>query len=233
MSLLCNLNPIGGKLMSSEEEEHLPPWATKTETNVYNSTTEDTKSVPPSSNKQEKRFVKEPNQSTRLLSPPKEPSKGCFLSTIIFLKILTIIVSIVFIVSQSLAIFLETDLTVTELLIRIYGTLFGLSIIPIEVGWPNFITETALFKSWIFRGIAYGFVGILALEEAEEGHYTGKIHDFLEYIGFFVSGIGLLYFLMGCFCLKSLHERLQNEYLDLFARSVLARQIFEENFGSV
>lgn len=82
--------------------------------------------------------------------------------------------------------------------VRCYNVLFGLLIVLAEIDRPDFILDYVRFlKYWPSKGAFVCFVGVLTLdiEEREDSHLQ-------SIAALFAIAIGVLYFILGLFCLR-------------------------------
>jgi hypothetical protein len=204
---------------AGDNNETEPHWVRQSQASAGNRSSEQNTRSPSTDSKGKAKLIQK-----------SKHERGCFLTFILIVNVFTAALALTFVVSQVVAIILEDSMQIPQFVVRGYGVVFGLSMILIEIGWPEIVKENILSHSWICRGFAYAFIGTLALEEADEGSFADSAKYFLDYMGYFVCGIGALYFVMGCLCLKGYHTKLIQEHDEKLARSKLAKEIQEENF---
>mmetsp|Transcript_13719 Transcript_13719/g.26568 ORF Transcript_13719/g.26568 Transcript_13719/m.26568 type:complete len:174 (-) Transcript_13719:255-776(-) len=105
--------------------------------------------------------------------------------------------------------------------LNLYGLLFAIGLVFIEVRYKIFYDHFPGFKNWVIRGFYIIFVGILSLGLAtgsnpfEEGS-TG--YDAWESVrkafAYILVGIGLLYILGEIFCVRKHMQKVKSNYVE-------------------
>lgn len=99
--------------------------------------------------------------------------------------------------------------------------IIALSVVAImtELQITAFIRNSVILHTWITRGLFYGLIGIMALEELD--HETDKNMDapgreecmtFIHIMAYATVGIGLLYYAMGCLCMQVVRNKVYADY---------------------
>mmetsp|Transcript_3430 Transcript_3430/g.13620 ORF Transcript_3430/g.13620 Transcript_3430/m.13620 type:complete len:228 (-) Transcript_3430:922-1605(-) len=101
-----------------------------------------------------------------------------------------------------------SSLHIPQCVVRFYGVLLCFFAISLEIEWPQVVAETFFGTNWIFRGVLYAFLGVLALEELDEWNAPrGVGSDFITVAGLLQVGVGVWYAGMGIACMKSCRDR--------------------------
>lgn len=108
--------------------------------------------------------------------------------------------------------------------LRGFVILFCVLVILVEVEWIG--RESVFLHYWMFRGIAYVFVGLLGMGENERLNSEDQsiqgyeaMTEVVEAIAWNMSGCGLLYVIMGILCLQTVLTVLREDYQNRKARA--------------
>ncbi len=99
---------------------------------------------------------------------------------------------------------IDDDLEVQEDVIRVFGVVLSVLVIMAELEIKAFMRYFAFMHSWMARGLAYAFIGVLS--------YNAKVKFEPGYGAFNAScacmmvAVGVLYFLLGLSCMKTVKE---------------------------
>lgn len=106
--------------------------------------------------------------------------------------------------------------------LRIYLIVFSLMFILAELQVQFFLDRATYFKNWFHRGFLYTFVAVISMEESKAAlgqaypKYPNSVELVLSNLLMVASvamfSLGLLYMVMGIFCLRGVWEDLQNKY---------------------
>eukprot|EP00816_Leptocylindrus_hargravesii_P005922 CAMPEP_0196812618 /NCGR_PEP_ID=MMETSP1362-20130617/29053_1 /TAXON_ID=163516 /ORGANISM="Leptocylindrus danicus, Strain CCMP1856" /LENGTH=252 /DNA_ID=CAMNT_0042188401 /DNA_START=187 /DNA_END=945 /DNA_ORIENTATION=- len=146
--------------------------------------------------------------------------------------------------SQVLPVFFvdEGDIGPVQMALRVYMTLFCVGVIVAELECL-LINRMPLLHSWLVRGIVYSFLGVVGMEESvavkfdlnndddssvpttREGHAS----LFIKLSSYAMTALGVLYFLMGCLCMKRLRDNCRTKYNERIRKAEMKHQILQEN----
>jgi len=138
----------------------------------------------------------------------------------IILMLSTVFIALCMGISQILPLF-RTEVHGLELAVRCYMTLFSLVIVAVEL--ELVFHQSTLFNNWIAKGIIYSFLGLVGMEEArtvsEDIHLKHPDSQSIYFTLLFISAsswvfvaVGMLYFLLGIFCMKGVRDRIRENY---------------------
>lgn len=157
-----------------------------------------------------------PNREDQAPMSPQQPPTWplrCFQAV----EFLGAISSVCLVVIHGAFIFLNP--TLKGVLLRIFGILFGGSVIFVEMDFLNTSTELRMFDTWFFRGWYYVFVAMLAIRLGEGDRELAPesssprlalIAETAAALTMFA--LGLVYVFMGTCCLRSVKELLLLEH---------------------
>lgn len=114
--------------------------------------------------------------------------------------------------------------------LRFYVVLLSLIVILSECECTKFIRESGILKHWMSRGLLYAFVGLLGLEQMDTSSSRNQDRrgfqvsmKFMEGVAWVMVGCGVLYFVMGAFCLHLVLNRLRHDYQERLTRARILR----------
>jgi len=125
-----------------------------------------------------------------------------------------------------------------ERVVRAYLIGSSLLVVLVEMEWTSIIRESAVLQNWICRGILYTFLGILGTTmndigndsyyssrmsqyggSYENGSFTISIpsreqalETYIRFVSFSLFIIGLIYLLLGAFCVQNTVNRHKEVY---------------------
>mmetsp|Transcript_4823 Transcript_4823/g.7310 ORF Transcript_4823/g.7310 Transcript_4823/m.7310 type:complete len:172 (-) Transcript_4823:70-585(-) len=140
------------------------------------------------------------------------PRQGCFLSFFYFLNLVSVIVALLVAISLVLVLALSKDISIVEIITRLYGIVFCFVIVFAELEWPLALRETLIFKLWPIRGALYIFLGLLTLEFSDFSDDNDLAKVFHNIIGWIMVGIGAFYFVLGVTCMRRVREKKLAQY---------------------
>jgi len=94
-------------------------------------------------------------------------------------------------------------MSVKEISLNFYSIIFCVMIFCAELDWKQFLHFFGFLDSWTAKGLFYVFVAVLTREATLDGNILCQITNFA------MLGVGVLYFLMGIACLKTVKETRQ------------------------
>jgi hypothetical protein len=119
---------------------------------------------------------------------------------------------------------IEIGIDVLSLFLKAYISLFCLVFIVVETGLPvPFVKDSTLLQSYFSRGFIYSFLGLICVEEAyservkdivshgKDEFHVGWAAIFMQISSWFMLGLGIVYMLLGLFCLQSLRDRMHKK----------------------
>jgi len=136
----------------------------------------------------------------------------------------------------------EGEIGPVQMALRVYMTLFCVGVIVAELECL-LINRMPLLHSWLVRGIVYSFLGIVGMEESvavkfdlnndddssvpttREGHAS----LFIKLSSYAMTALGVLYFLMGCLCMRRLRDNCRTKYNERIKKAEMKHQILQEN----
>jgi len=156
------------------------------------------------------------------------PRRGPCHSIFVAIQVIAIFANLSMLATQIVPIII-CDIDILQKGIRCYLAFFSLLFLltEFEVG---FTTKSNALTNWITRGFLYTFIGIVTMEQhvamVDAGaldHPKSKIASdfnwnvewaslFIHVTGVWMVGLGILYFLMGVFCLKRWRESCRDDY---------------------
>ncbi|CAN0096446.1 unnamed protein product [Heterosigma akashiwo] len=152
--------------------------------------------------------------------------------TFLFINVVAIAAALSVATGQVMSV-ISDGLTIQEMILRGYCFVFCLGIVLFEMEWTKPIRDMILCHNWVLRGVMYVFVGLLGLEEETEevAVSDAKSSDeasetpernvvataVVELTAYIIIGVGLLYILMGVFCLKRLRDERLSKHRKLMA----------------
>lgn len=157
---------------------------------------------------------------------PQLPRRSCLFRTFLLIRIISTIITTVFVLSQVGLWALVPGIAVQKIL-RAYLILFGIMLVAAE--WnvkvlPDFLSPSnnEAYKNWFYRGFQYSFIGVIGLEEsyATLGHnYPDNpgwsqvaVAALLKGSAIAIIAMGVLYMAMRLLFLNKLWERADARY---------------------
>mmetsp|Transcript_12655 Transcript_12655/g.17960 ORF Transcript_12655/g.17960 Transcript_12655/m.17960 type:complete len:235 (+) Transcript_12655:2897-3601(+) len=126
-----------------------------------------------------------------------------------------------------------------QYVLRIYVILLCCLTILNELEWTNLTLSSALLKIWISRGLIYGFVGVLGLEENDVSPHTKNMSmvgrtaalNYIKVVAWMMVACGILYTVMGILCLQIVSDKIRENYQGRVARAAELRRtgLFESS----
>ncbi|KAL3759969.1 hypothetical protein ACHAWU_000592 [Discostella pseudostelligera] len=124
-----------------------------------------------------------------------------------------------------LIIFIDES-TWLQIAVRLYLAIFCLIFILVEFRTPLF---NGIVQNWILRGFLYSFIGLIGMEqdlairveEISAGSTSSVLGPdfltlfamlFINITAWTIISVGILYILLGVFCLQGLYERLEKDH---------------------
>jgi len=104
--------------------------------------------------------------------------------------------------------------------LRMYVIALCLLVILIEKEWTSFARDSMILHNWITRGLVYGFIGLLGLEENDRAAWNrgsswsdfNLAERYVSAVAWVMVGFGFVYFGMGICCLQLVYNRLRKDY---------------------
>ena len=125
-----------------------------------------------------------------------------------------------------------------QYVLRVYVILLCFLVVFNEMEWTKLTKNSPLLRIWISRGMVYGFIGVLGLEENEVSparsgmSETGRqaALNYIKTVAWWMVAIGLLYLIMGALCLQLLYNRQRDDYKERLQKASNTRETTEK-FG--
>ena len=127
-----------------------------------------------------------------------------------------------------------------EWILRIYVNLLSLLMVLNELEWWKFTRESRILRNWVTRGMIYGFIGVIGLEQNDNstsrddtnarGVDMGEIY--IKAVAWIMIGSGFVYCLMGVACVQHVYNRQRADYEERMAQAPNVRRAIEESTGS-
>lgn len=156
------------------------------------------------------------------------PRRGPCHSIFVAIQVIAVLANLSMIATQIVPIII-CDIDVLQKVIRCYLAFFSFLFLlaEFEVG---FTTKSNALTNWITRGFLYTFIGIVTMEQHVAMMAAGALDYpktkiapdfnwnvewaslFINLTGVWMVGLGILYFLMGLFCLKRWREGCREDY---------------------
>lgn len=111
-----------------------------------------------------------------------------------------------------------------QYILRIYVIALCCLVVLVEKEW----TESKILHNWVTRGLCYGFIGLLGLEENDREHHQSGNEGWAEFnameryvsvVAWIMVACGVLYFGMGIFCLQLVYNKLRRDYKERCQRA--------------
>lgn len=133
----------------------------------------------------------------------------------IALNALVVLIAAITFIANLVILILVKDLSHVEMAVRVYILLFCLVVVAAELDWTAAMKEFNVLNSWIFRGAAYAFIGLLTLQFADDESGGVTAAYFIKAAGWIQVGVGVVYFLLGIACVNKLKAKKQTKYDDM------------------
>lgn len=154
----------------------------------------------------------------QVTSNPTSSKRSCAHRFFRFVKFLAVVSSLMLFVGQCVAIFYGRASRV-QVVLKLYVMAFCILIIMTEMEWTRLATESKLLVNWMGRGFSYSFVGLVSVEENDvmvrfiNVSLAGKTQlMFIEAVAYMMVGVGVIYFILGLSCCKSVSDRARLDY---------------------
>lgn len=138
-----------------------------------------------------------------------------FFITVSSVSLLTLLAMII---AQLLLFFSEDDFF--SQLLRAYIIIFCFLFMFVELEWPTWISHKLIgVNNWMVRGLIYSFIGLVGMEESSTVLATKPfslmaISVFIGVSSWVLVGVGVLYLLLGMLCMRSLKEKVRDDYYE-------------------
>lgn len=141
-------------------------------------------------------------------------------------------ISLLFLLASQLSPLLFVKITGLHFYLRFYLAFFAFILFLVEVEFPYISASNSLFvDNWASRGILHSFLGLVnqeeslilsAQEQKKSSLFDGDdteiefiLQLFVQITSYMMVISGVLYFLMGIFCLKGVKDKCQTHYKNL------------------
>jgi len=165
------------------------------------------------------------------------PARRLLHKCFILFSVLTALAAFWMAVGQVLGILVQQNGPV-QYALRAYVILFCFLVILVELEWPRFTRDSPLLHCWISRGVVYVFLGVIGMQENDSAEAKNEdaenyeiLSDIAKAVSYNMAGCGVVYCIMGIFCLQKLLGRLRKSYQARLERAKKRNQ--HETSGSV
>lgn len=118
-----------------------------------------------------------------------------------------------------------------QYVMRIYVVALCIMVVFNECEWTKYTKESSILRNWVTRGLIYGFIGVLGLEENDTSTsrsdlVTGQEASdiYIKAVAWLMLGVGTLYLLMGITCMQRIYKRQREDYEERVGRAPQARE---------
>lgn len=122
-----------------------------------------------------------------------------------------------------------------QYVLRVYMIGLCAMILLVEWEWTRFIRESVVLRVWATRGLAYGFLGVIGLEENDTATDrdanrpgTKASNYYNKAVAWVMVGCGVIYFLMGLLCIQKSYQRQRQDYEARLSEAPAARERIEQ-----
>ena len=158
-------------------------------------------------------------------NPSRRPLHRCF----VLISTLTGISALNMGLGQLIGILVQTTSPI-QYALRIYVIALCCLVVLVEKEWTLFARESKILHNWVTRGLCYGFIGLLGLEENDVArHQSGKQNDvwadfnaierYVSVVAWIMVACGVFYCAMGICCLQLVYNRLRRDYQERCQRA--------------
>lgn len=127
-----------------------------------------------------------------------------------------------------------------QYVLRVYVIMLCMLTILNELEWSTFTTSSKLLNLWVTRGVIYAFIGVLGLEENDVSPESKNMSyatrtvalNFIKAVAWMMISCGVLYFVMGVFCLQLAEKKMRESYETRVERSKDTARI-TQRFGGI
>jgi hypothetical protein len=96
---------------------------------------------------------------------------------------------------------------------QLYAIVLSIAIAFTELEWTETLRTFILLQNWVTRGLAYIFVGLMAIEK----HTNSVFKSTLFWLGIGLIAFGGIYAFMGLLCLKRIRDQKMARYIQLLS----------------
>jgi hypothetical protein len=168
------------------------------------------------------------------------PSRKLLHKLFALIAFLTAVAALCLAVGEILAIIFESHGPI-EYTLNAYLLLCCMFIMFNELQWTMLTQEASFLGHWVTRGLFYVFIGVISIEQNDKTFQAGqtKRNNHLAYnvsmayikaVAYVIMGFGVLYFLMGLFCLHRVYNGLLKDYTE---RVEMAKRLRKHGGASV
>ena len=151
-------------------------------------------------------------------NPSRRPLHKCFVT----ISTLTGISALNMGLGQLIGILVQTTSPI-QYILRIYVIALCCLVVLVEREWTLFARESKILHNWVTRGLCYGFIGLLGLEQNDVARHQGgkqnerwvnfnAIERYVSAVAWIMVACGVFYFAMGICCLQLVYNRLRRDY---------------------
>lgn len=158
------------------------------------------------------------------------PSRTWIHRGLVAVSVLTGVAAVGMVAGQALGFLFQVGGPI-QYVLRFYVVLLSLIVVLNELEFTAFVRESGILKHWMSRGLLYGFVGLLGLEQMDTASSRNQDRQgfqpsmtFVEGVAWVMIGCGILYFAMGACCLHIVLNRLRSDYQERMQRARILRE---------
>jgi hypothetical protein len=133
---------------------------------------------------------------------------------------------------------------IISMALKLYIAVFCFMFVITELYLPiPIVRSSALLQNYISRGVLYSFIGLICMEESDSQRIKDILgHDqdqfsvgweaiFMQISSWFMIGIGLLYVLLGIFCMKRVRDRMKENENQAWSKYRQAVREWKTKYG--
>ena len=124
-------------------------------------------------------------------------------------------------VGQLVGLTVASSTDTIQYVLRLYVVALCSLVILVELEWTAFARESMILHNWITRGLVYGFIGLLGLEQNDRAAWNRRgdswsglnpAERYVSVVAWIMVACGVVYFGMGVCCLQLVYSRLRKDY---------------------
>jgi hypothetical protein len=146
------------------------------------------------------------------LHPRRHGLHKCF----ICISFVTCVSAVLMCLGQVIGMFVDKQDPI-QWVMRLYVIVLCCLVFMNELEWTRFTRDSTILRFWITRGFIYAFVGVLGLDQNSTNAQNGSVPSaaatvYFGVVAWFILLCGMLYSLMGFFCLQLAQDRMRTSY---------------------
>lgn len=155
----------------------------------------------------------------------QHPSRRLLHKMIVLLSMVTCVAAALMLIGQIMGLFIFRSYGPIQYVLHFYVLLLCIMVVLVECEWTPIGRDSFIFNYWLTRGLSYAFIGVLGLEENDSANWTSPsdlIENFVKIVAWFMIGMGVIYFILGLFCIQIIYTKQRKDYVE---RCTLAKQL--------